>query len=315
MADILNRLRTQLKFCLEAERQLPLSPMVTKDAVAISDIRKIPVNKGLVSWIDLSGDEYSWIHLLNPTEDKVKPDVHIFVLNRDGVVILEHRENWRWDTLDFNKTYTCGTKKRFEFPEALVFSKWGAIGWDIEPAYVLCVGSKTSYDNLVEQIVSQLRNIRETPPIIVEYPYRLQDVLPEVAPFSFGTDIAVDNSVVVKSVFFSKSEVRIAFFNRSDMRISPTVKGCVFNKDGVIIGSFEYNWGSSSLSPNQRSIGTKAIAFSFPEELVFSRWAHTTYDIEPAWLLVAGSSKQFQDLKERTAAAVKQRNSISVRKR
>jgi len=168
------------------------------------------------------------------------------------------------------------------------------------PAYALCVGTKTAYDDLKAQITTELKEIHSTPPVIAEFPYSLKDLVPEVVSFSFGTDIPIENSVVVKSLSFSQSRVVISYHNQSEMRIKPNIGGYIFNKDGVIIASFQDEWIVSSLSPDGREQVSRRLSFGIPDELVFSRWAHATYDLEPAWFFFAGSSRQYDDLKQRT---------------
>lgn len=316
LAGTVKRLRESLKFRFQVE-QLPLDPIVMKEAVVISDLHNVKVNKGLVNWIDLTDvkrenlEPCKQIHLLNPTQDKVKPDVNIFILNKDGVIIFEYSDSWSVDALDFNQSQTIDVISQFAFPGSLAFSKWAVIGWDISPAYALCVGSKTTYDHIKEHITSELKNISQAPPIITQYSYNLKDFLPEAVQFSFNNEIPINNSTIVDSLTFTESQVLISYWNRSEMRIKPNIAGYIFNNDGVIIASFSDKWDWLSLSPGERQKETTSISFSIPDELVFSRWAHTSYDVKPAWVLLAGSSKQFHDLKQRTEDRINKLNNIS----
>jgi hypothetical protein len=96
------------------------------------------------------------------------------------------------------------------------------------------------------------------------------------------------------------------------MRIKPDIQGYIFNKDGTIIASFQDSWVFASLAPNERKDNAKAVSLSIPEELVFSRWARTTYDVTPAWFLFAGSSTQLHDLSAKVENRIREMNTASL---
>lgn len=314
------KLKKALEYHFQIEKELPMNPIVKQKGVLIQNISAIPVNQGLVKSIDLrdtrrdrrSEAKYKRIYLRNLTHDKVKPDVQVLILNKDGVIVFKHSESWLINTLDYNQSKTVYVDKQIQFPSSLVFSKWALLGWDIKPKYALCVGSKTAYDRLKQNLVNEFSRIQTTPHIIIKYPYNIKDILPEVLPFSFGQNISTRDSTIVESVSFSQSEVTISYWNRSDMRIKPNIKGYIFNKDGVIISSFQDSWTFLSLEPDEQKAEAKSISFSIPDGLVFSRWARTTYDVSPTWFLLAGSSKQFHDLICRTKGRIKALNEISL---
>lgn len=295
------------------QEQLPLNPIVTGESVAIDQRSHIPLNMGIVESIGLSelaGRPACKLHLRNPTQDKVKPDLRVLLLNQDGVIVLQHNENWVMDTLDYNQSRDVQAG-RTRFPECLVFSRWALLGWDTKPEYVLCVGSKTSYDKLKQRLEEELQKVRALPSEVLNYPYDIKTLLPEAIPLLFEQTIQIPNSTIVESILFS-NRVTISYRNKSDMRIKPNIMAYVLNKDGVIIGSFRDSWSFQSLAPGQQEQVETSVYLHVPDELVFSRWAPFAYDKKPAWLLVAGSSKAFDELVERTTNTVRSLNAASI---
>lgn len=301
---------------------LPLHPLLEAHSVPINGQSRVMVQRGLVASIGIltAADSPSGlptcttIELFNPTEDRIKPDVQVMLLNRDGVIVLEHSESWLIDTLDFEQSHTIDLHEHTEFPASLVFSKWGQIGWDITPLYALCVGSRTSYERLRDDFVQEVNRLRAAPPASVDIPYELKEVLPEAQRFQFDKELLIDDSSIVESLRFGKRGVEIKYRNRTGMRIKPNIMGHVFNRDGVIIGSFRDTWHWFALDPDERETKTKGLALRVPDELVFSRWARVAYDEEPAWFLCAGSSRKFDELVKREQARIRELNTASVLK-
>jgi hypothetical protein len=293
-------------------KQFPLSPVITANGVAIAGRRDVVVERGVVRSLALGSAgglrTCEEICLYNPTEDKVKPDVQVLIMNGDGVIICTHSENWLLSTLKPNESYTVRVRKPMEYPRSLIFSKWAYLGWDMTPAYALCVGSKASYDQLKNDCLHEAERLRANVSSNLDLPYEIKDILPEVQPFSFEVAIPISRSQIVESVIFSQfseTKVRIRYLNRGAMRVKPNVMGYVFNKDGVILGSFEDSWLFSSLAPGEREEVSVSISFQVPDEFVFSRWATCVYDEKPAWFLFAASSKQFDELVERSASRLR----------
>jgi hypothetical protein len=309
LRPFVERLNLSVEFRLQLEQQLPLHPIIREQGVVIENMSDIPVNKGVLERIDLVGGR---LYLRNLTNDKVKPDVGVLILNADGVIILQHWETWLLLTLKPNESYVAHFPREIRFPESLVFSKWGALGWNIVPKYALCVGSRAEFDRLKGLMSRELMQIPYMPKILVEYPYDLKKSLPEVIACRSNEAMRISNSQIVDSVLLSQSQVHILYRNRSEMRIKPDIQGYVFNKDGTIIASFQDSWVFASLAPNERKDNAKAVSLSIPEELVFSRWARTTYDVTPAWFLFAGSSTQLHDLSAKVESTIREMNTASL---
>ena len=322
MASRATELHRESDIRLAIREEFPLSQAVLSESKVIGDSSYVQVERGVVRSISMvkTGNTHMCEEILlhNPTEDKVKPDFHVIIMNRDGVIIFTHAENWLLQTIGPHESHRVRVRESMEFPRSLAFSKWALLGWDIAPAYALCAGSKTSYDQLRDDLQREARRLRTSISESLDFPYEIRELVPEVQPFSFDTPIPVSGSQIVDSVTFSRfsrSGVRIRYLNRSTMRIKPDITGYVFNSDGVIIGSFRDSWTFSSLAPGERKEVDVSLRLQVPDALVFSRWAKCAYDEEPAWVWIAGSSKQFDELVNRTESRIRELNASSFLKR
>jgi len=126
LSAVVQRLRSSLQFHLMAEQELPLYPIVENEAIPIRGRSGVRVDRGVVQSINLSpgGTE---ILLYNPTEDRVKPNIHVLLLNADGVILLQHHSRWLIDSLDHHESHTISVGNP-EFPPSLAFSKWAVVG-------------------------------------------------------------------------------------------------------------------------------------------------------------------------------------------
>jgi len=117
-------------------------------------------NSGIVKRAVFTGPPV-WLTVIyvNDTVQRVKPDVIVWVLNKDGVVLHTYTDTWLISSLlpgeEKEKRAPCS----FAMPESLVFSRWARMGWDIEPAYVVAVGSKYSYDKLMERTKAEIERL------------------------------------------------------------------------------------------------------------------------------------------------------------
>lgn len=99
------------------------------------------------------------VRYVNDTVQRVKPDVIVWVLNKDGVVLYKYTDEWLVYSLDPGEEKEKADRCAFMMPGALVFSRWARIGWDTRPAWILAVGSKYSYDKLIEKTTAELERL------------------------------------------------------------------------------------------------------------------------------------------------------------
>ncbi len=93
---------------------------------------------------------------LNGTDQRVKPDVTVWVLNKDGVVLYKFTDVWVFSSVDPQQRHNVTKGFEFKIPEELVFSRWARVGWDREPAYIIAVGSKYACEKLLYRTTSEL---------------------------------------------------------------------------------------------------------------------------------------------------------------
>ena len=285
----------------EIQEKLTLSPVVQKQSVLIDDPANIPVNRGIIASIDL---ENHALLLHNATDHRVKPDLWIFILNKDGVILLEHRESWLFKSLDYQEDHKVTFGEKLHFPaRPLVFSRWAQWGWDMTPRFALCLGSKTGLSQIKEALQKEMEVIQHQP-LRLEEPFDLTEQLPGTLPFTTQAMLETTRSDIVEGLVFSEGEVRIHYRNKTEMRVKPRIQGIIFNRDGVILETFEDSWRISSLEPGETDEVTRSISYSMPEKLAFSRWAKALYDLEPAFVYLAGSGKAFDQLVEEAETKV-----------
>lgn len=297
------------QFFVDIEAQFPVHSIIESKCVIISDCSRIKIGTGIVDSIDLVGKK---LVLRNTMHDRVKPDLKVLVLNRDGVILLSHSENWLIDSLDFNQTHTAKITAPLCFPPSLVFSRWAVLAWDAVPKYAVAVGSKTSYDAMLNSLRNESKRLRRTPPERLGSEYVLTDLLPEAVRFAYDKPFATPGSDIVNYVTFTNGKAKISYRNKTDMRIKPRVKGFVFNADGVIIGTFEDSWLMDSLAPGEERSQDISLRFDVPDELVLSRWASAAYDMQPTHFILAGSSEQFADMSRRAEVRIGELNRSSL---
>lgn len=292
----------------DIDAQLPVSAIVKSKSVIITNLAKINIQSGIVDYIDLSNKK---LYLHNRTRDRVKPDLHVLILNKDGVILLSHSESWAFNTLDYGKYNVSEIMGRLTFPRSLIYSRWAVLGWDITPKYAMVVGSRISYNELLNMLHNESQRLRHTPPERLTTYYSLSDVLPEAMKYELDSRIQIYDSEIVDSVFFKPGKVIIQYYNKTDMRIKPLIIGHVFNADGVIIGTFKNEWLMMDLEPNQSDSVSVNLQFDIPDELVFSRWAPVAYDLQPVYFVLAGSSAQYADMVNRAEMRIRELNQKS----
>ena len=81
----------------ETTRGFPLSDFIKRNATILKSDGPTPINKGVIHSVDLSANK---LILKNTYDHRIKPNVFLLVLNKDGVTLLEHSENWVVDSLD-----------------------------------------------------------------------------------------------------------------------------------------------------------------------------------------------------------------------
>ena len=280
----------------ELEAQLPLPNIIRSKCVIIDDLEFINIQSGIVDLIDLRNKK---LYLRNPMRDRVKLDLSVLIFNKDGVILLSHNENWAFKTLNYGQKHIADINGSLRFPRSLVFSRWAMLGWDIAPKYAMAVGSQSSYKELLNLLQNESQRLRKTPPEQLNISYSITDILPEAMRFEYDSRIPIFDSDIVESITFSSNIVSIYYYNKTDMRIKPLIKGYVFNADGVTIGTFSDIWQVMDLAPGQSYSETIRLQFNIPDELVFSRWASVAYNIEPAYFVLAGSSEQYDEMANR----------------
>lgn len=97
----------------------------------------------------------------NRSEQRIKPNVTIWVLNRDGVVLDKLEDSWLIDSMGPGESHEKSWDLFPHMPEALVFSKWAHLGWDDRPAYVLVTGSKYDCDRLLNRTRAELERLNK----------------------------------------------------------------------------------------------------------------------------------------------------------
>jgi len=118
---------------------------------------------GIVKQVHFSRDGRAKIRCLNETTQRVDPDIVVWVLNRDGVVLWGAKGSWPMGSVEPGSTQEKDTSYRFAIDKSLAFSKWARLGWDLRPRYILAVGSKRSYDKLMERTMDEVRRLSADP--------------------------------------------------------------------------------------------------------------------------------------------------------
>ena len=287
----------------EIRDKLRLSDFVKRESLLIENPSNIEINKGVVHSLNLTNGR---LQLLNPSDNRVKPDFKILVLNRDGVILWEHEESWLWKSPDYEERYSVDAEVALKFPaRELAFSRWARYGWDMTPHYLLCLGSKGGLDRLKAELRREWAHMREHP-LELSVEFNIREQLPDALDFQKFVLLETPKSSLVKGLEFTEEKVRIHYINRTSMRIKPKIQGYIFNRDGVIIESFQDEWWLSSLHPAEEAVESKSLNYSIPEKLELSRWAGAIYDLEPRYVYLADSSKAFDELVSEAENRVRQ---------
>jgi len=116
-------------------------------------------DSGIVKSVYFAHGGSAKIKYLNDTTQRVKPDIVVWVLNKDGVVLWEQTDSWLMDSMEPEGSHENGARYRFAIDESLAFSKWARFAWDLKPRYILAVGSKYSYDKLMKRTMDEVRRL------------------------------------------------------------------------------------------------------------------------------------------------------------
>ena len=109
-------------------------PPPTPDAIPFQT-DELTVNKGIVQRVEFTRTKMN-LTLKNATSSRQNVDVHVYVLNRDGVVIFAHYEKWILDTLDVDAKFAKDYNFLPEMPESLQFSIY-VKSFDLTPKWIL----------------------------------------------------------------------------------------------------------------------------------------------------------------------------------
>jgi len=121
---------------LPARAQQPASsmPPPTPDAIPFQT-DELTVNKGIVQRVEFTRTKMN-LTLKNATSSRQNVDVHVYVLNKDGVVIFAQHEKWILDTLDVDAKFAKDYNFLPEMPESLQFSIY-VKSFDLTPKWIL----------------------------------------------------------------------------------------------------------------------------------------------------------------------------------
>jgi len=128
-------------------------------------------------------------------------------------------------------------------------------------------------------------------------------VLTNAVKFQLNAPISPKNSGIVESVVFrSSGQAEMTLFNQSEMRVKPYFVIWVFNKNWLVIHRHFDAWLFDSIDPYKKRPEIWGYAFDIKEDLLFFRYLSRPVDLEPAYVLVAGSKyshdKIIKQLKE-----------------
>jgi len=99
---------------------------------------------------------------VNETEQRVKPDIIIWVLNKDGIIIWEGTDAWLMSSMDPEDEYEQSWSCAFHIDPKFAFSKWAQYAWDLEPRFILVVGSKYAYKKLMKRTLERVVQLNQT---------------------------------------------------------------------------------------------------------------------------------------------------------
>ncbi|MFH0965101.1 MAG: hypothetical protein V2A58_13970 [Planctomycetota bacterium] len=91
------------------------------------------------------------ILLRNDGQDRVKPDVRLFILNKDGVVLDRYVDEWLVSSLSPEEEYRAEFTLLLRMPDDFAFSRWASEGWDERPVWVFAAGSTYTWEKLREK--------------------------------------------------------------------------------------------------------------------------------------------------------------------
>ncbi len=117
-----------------------------------------------------SKDKQARVKYLNDTEQRIKPDVIIWVLNKDGVVLNKFADSWILKTMSpgekCERRWKYSLKPNIDISDELAFSRWARSIWDAKPGYIMAVGSKYAYDKLIEKTKKEIKKCTQgLPPL------------------------------------------------------------------------------------------------------------------------------------------------------
>lgn len=139
--------------------QLDYNPQaVFPEAVPFAYGAWLSLNRGLVSQIKFTSTA-AYARYENASAQRVKPDVIIWLLNSDGVVLEKLTDTWLFESIKPGQSYQQSWSFFCSMPEELVFSKWARVAWDPNPAYVIVAGSKSAYDELLSRARTEIKRL------------------------------------------------------------------------------------------------------------------------------------------------------------
>jgi hypothetical protein len=93
------------------------------------------------------------IHYNNRTPVRIKPDVAIYVFNKDGVILSTLKDSWSFSSLDPGEKDDESVGGTISFPsEEMMFSRWSNVCFDDRPAWVWFAGSQVAVNNMRSRV-------------------------------------------------------------------------------------------------------------------------------------------------------------------
>ncbi|GEM_PF-5638610 len=252
-------------------------------------------------------------HYRNDTDQRVKPDVLVWVLNKDGVILWGGEDSWLVDSLEPGQEDDKEWSYQFAIDPRFAFSQWARRpgAWDLRPRYVLAVGSKYALEKLVKRVEQQVTALAQSATPAPDEGYTVSSALPEVVDFAFDTQIPMPSSGIVKRVIFSSQPyVDAHYLNDTEQRVKPDVIVWVLNREGVVIWEGEDSWVADAMDPEQEYKKSWNYALQINPTFAFSRWAREPggWDLKPAHIMAVGSKYAFDQLVSRVVKKVESLN-------